>query len=545
MRSIYSDTGILYRFQLKPESARRISNHRQIGTYVLQCFTEKMMDLDELIRQLRNMYHEKIRCLEDENYFNKESRRDAVQILTIHSAKGLEFPVVFMAGGSGLYPVDSDYIDLQKESGGREYWLDTGNKIVREQKGLQIDQEKRRLYYVALTRAKYKLYLPIFDDYETPTTDGLFDSPSANSPSKSFLSRCLTDASNNDKASYFYRESGLSKSKPDSLPERTEKSNQRAIRRMIEELQGMDKTPGCIQLLKDLNMHKRRQMQTSYSALTAGLVQGHLQGRENKDEYHEDRKQLEENIKEAELPRGAATGNMLHEILENISFDTVASVLKPRQLLENPEIRKLITAKMRTYHISEQYSQESCEIIWKVLQIKIYDPFSKTELICLGDLTQDLYKTEMEFHFTFGGNGCVFPKRDLVAGYVIGYIDLLFRYRDRYYILDWKSNWLKKYDQEHIKTSMDENKYTVQAMLYSLALHKWLGCILEKEYDYSRDFGGVIYIYLRGVGVDADQSGIYTDRPSQQALNKKFPDEMQKLFYGGYLASVLNQRKTR
>ena len=87
---------------------------------------------------------------------------------------------------------------------------------------------------------------------------------------------------------------------------------------------------------------------------------------------------------------------------------------------------------------------------------------------------------------------------DPVEGFMHGFIDLLFRFGDRYYLIDWKSNWLGNqpadYASEGMKRAMLEHNYYLQYHLYTLAADLFL----EKRlpgYDYQKHFGGVFYIF--------------------------------------------------
>ena len=87
-------------------------------------------------------------------------------------------------------------------------------------------------------------------------------------------------------------------------------------------------------------------------------------------------------------------------------------------------------------------------------------------------------------------------------GYLKGYIDLVFEAAGRYYILDWKSNHLgyarEDYAEDRLALAMQEHGYHLQYLLYTAALHRYLGRRLA-DYDYERDFGGVLYLFVRGV----------------------------------------------
>ncbi|MCU8648091.1 PD-(D/E)XK nuclease family protein, partial [Escherichia coli] len=159
--------------------------------------------------------------------------------------------------------------------------------------------------------------------------------------------------------------------------------------------------------------------------------------------------------------------------------------------------------------------------------------------ISLSQLTERDKQVEMEFYlpitkpliasqldtlirqFDSLSAGC--PPLDFlqVRGMLKGFIDLVFRHQGRYYLLDYKSNWLGEdssaYTQQAMAAAMQEHRYDLQYQLYTLALHRYLRHRIA-DYDYERHFGGVIYLFLRGVDRDNPQQGIYTTRPDGELI---------------------------
>ncbi len=105
-----------------------------------------------------------------------------------------------------------------------------------------------------------------------------------------------------------------------------------------------------------------------------------------------------------------------------------------------------------------------------------------------------------------------------VAGYMNGFIDLVFRHDGRFYIIDWKSNFLgaapADYASDRLMQAMRDNFYFLQYHLYTLALHRYLQ-LRRPGYDYGQHFGGVFYVFLRGLSKDEPSPGIFFDRPQQ------------------------------
>jgi exodeoxyribonuclease V beta subunit len=109
-----------------------------------------------------------------------------------------------------------------------------------------------------------------------------------------------------------------------------------------------------------------------------------------------------------------------------------------------------------------------------------------------------------------------------MRGYMKGFMDLVFRFDGRFYLVDWKSNLLgnrpEDYRAEVLPRVMAERYYLLQYHLYTVALDQYLRLRLP-GYDYDAQFGGVFYIFLRGIDPDlGPEYGIFRDRPTRQLV---------------------------
>ncbi|KAA6187062.1 exodeoxyribonuclease V subunit beta [Thiohalocapsa marina] len=125
-------------------------------------------------------------------------------------------------------------------------------------------------------------------------------------------------------------------------------------------------------------------------------------------------------------------------------------------------------------------------------------------------------------------------RQDALNGMLKGFIDLVFEHQGRYYVLDWKSNWLgpddDAYTPEAMRAAMLQHRYDLQYALYLLALHRQLRARLP-GYDYDRDIGGAVYVFLRGSG--AASQGLFTDRPPRALI-----EGLDRLFAGHSSPSI-------
>ena len=115
-------------------------------------------------------------------------------------------------------------------------------------------------------------------------------------------------------------------------------------------------------------------------------------------------------------------------------------------------------------------------------------------------------------------------------GFLNGSIDLVAQAYGKYYIIDWKSNNLgdsfTDYGCENIEAEMKKHNYYLQYMLYLAAFDRYMKSV-DKNYSYEKNFGGIRYIFLRGVQAGSCETGIFPDRPEESELRK-----IQKLFEG-------------
>ncbi|MFT4248815.1 MAG: exodeoxyribonuclease V subunit beta [Pseudomonas sp.] len=134
----------------------------------------------------------------------------------------------------------------------------------------------------------------------------------------------------------------------------------------------------------------------------------------------------------------------------------------------------------------------------------------------LAQLPEAQRRNEMEFHFAmqptrvdallallhrFGvvAERRAFGARQRLEGLMTGLIDLTYHFEGRWYVLDYKSNRLPAYDPDALARAMAHSEYELQALIYTVALHRWLRFRLGEAYDYARDFGGVRYLFCRGL----------------------------------------------
>jgi exodeoxyribonuclease V beta subunit len=225
--------------------------------------------------------------------------------------------------------------------------------------------------------------------------------------------------------------------------------------------------------------------------------------------------------------RGRRTGDFFHGVLEYMDFQDLGA------------LTTLIDTKLRTYGFSQTLHRPAInQILRQLMEIEL-EPGMR-----LADIPMQERLSEVEFtyplaHLTPASLVKVLGKCanlagdirarmgnlrfDPVEGFMRGFLDLLFRVKDRYYLVDWKSNWLGSqpadYGPEGMQRAMLEHNYYLQYHLYTLAVDLFLKKRLP-GYDYQTHFGGVLYIFLRGIDPKDPSRGVFRDRPAVETVRR-------------------------
>jgi exodeoxyribonuclease V beta subunit len=239
------------------------------------------------------------------------------------------------------------------------------------------------------------------------------------------------------------------------------------------------------------------------------------------------------------FPRGAKAGTFMHDVFEHLDFANE----------DNSLTEKLVADKLVEYGFEPAWQETLCDMIQRVLSVPL-DPARND--FTLSRIQNKNRLNELEFYFPlksitpkkfktlFARHGGLefsadFPERiegldfSPVRGLMKGFMDMVFQFESRYYLVDWKSNLLgtrvEDYGRKNLAAVMEREFYLLQYHIYSLALNQYLHLRLP-GYDYKTHFGGVYYLFLRGVDPDrGPEFGIFRDRPSG-ALIKELSENL-------------------
>lgn len=241
------------------------------------------------------------------------------------------------------------------------------------------------------------------------------------------------------------------------------------------------------------------------------------------------------------FPRGASAGECVHDVFEHVDF------------ADSSGWDEAIAAALTRHpqRLPGMTTEESRPRLARLLRGLLADVLATPlgEGVLLGRVKRQERLSEMAFRLPAAGltpqvlnawlqkHGYAMPRLNFhdLRGYLQGFIDLVFRANGRYYLLDWKSNHLghtpEAYFAEPMAEEMAAHGYHLQYLLYTLALKRYLALRLP-DFDYERDFGGVFYLFVRGVRPgwqrpDGQAAGVYFHRPAEAVI-----EELDKLILG-------------
>ena len=458
---------------------RRWAATRQILDRLLTEVGRKALSVGDFAATLRKWRKTEVGKGEDAALRQTENESDCVQIMTMHASKGLEFKVVFVA--TGFSPSSSESAERQEEV---------------------------RLFYVALTRAEHKLYLPWskwaahtrIQKKETVEECGI---GSAKSPllGEGFLSQGIQAwcaARGLSPANATAADLPISPPRPDAAES-------------VE-------TPAVAEALPTVyaipSLRGRRMRWDSFSSLKAQSALAHLEPMEatEVDEADGDTETVRASHGATLLPRTAVSGTVFHEIMERLCRNneckgevgfSVGKLDLETALAETGGLMDIVRRAMRRNAVENSESgDDSTErtlgrMAWNALNTEIV---IGSRHFCLKDIDAANRLAEVEFAIDESAAlGSPLPGRD---GVFNGSVDLLVRPEGKdgpVCVLDWKTNSLPDYSAERIEAAMDEAGYPLQFKLYTLAVNRWLG---------EGAVAGVAYLFVRG-GEFTGSAGVY------------------------------------
>jgi len=496
---------------------------------------------------------------EDEHKLRLESEQDRVKILTLHAAKGLEFNIVFCPflwqGKPEITKSKNEVISAHiNEQAVVDFGSEQFDELLDKANNEQL-MESLRLLYVALTRPVHKCFLVWADVqyhqyiYTANSAlawllygdDKLLTNPSAmlRNKVKGFKFADIKQGVINFCETAKQRHPSHIKHNHANVAYNIVSTND------VEKYQAQESIDKQLQISPSLSrVLFPSWYQASFSSLTSGQHASIEQL--NHSESDIDQSLLLEVEQENELvdewsifnfPRGAMPGECIHSIFEHWDFNSSDEDLL-KTLVEDNLDKFAIASKEKRSHWVEPLANNILHTLSK--------PLNRTGFALKDVAPQD---RQAEFQFLLSGRTSIRAIQSIIAnpkftvpapfveaskqlepkhiqGFLVGFIDLVFKDpKGQFHVLDWKSNHLgysyKEYAPELIEHAMAKTHYYLQAILYLLALHRYLKQQIP-DYTIEKHLGGAWYVFARGIDITQDQdeiaSGIYQWQPSAELI---------------------------
>lgn len=496
----------------QPQAERALTNLHHIVERLQQASIDEHLAINKTLDWLRHAIQQAPQNSADDQQLRLESDEDAVKIVTLHSSKGLEYPVVFCPSlwqRSDWLKSEQNLIQCHENG---EMIADLGSEKFAERREQAVREELAedlRLFYVAATRAKYRCYIAWAD---VRTKDKANDSALA----------YLLDLGVADFAAQQQILQALASDLPQSFEYRLLATNA-AVTGHYRSSAGSEMLT-CRQRQRSLQTYWQMSSYTALSALSlhdapelpedkaveaAGVVFAELPA------------VTESTLAPAsfaELPKGAQTGNVVHSLLETLSFQRLAT---------GEGISQARDQSIRRYGLNI----DNPTLIDRLLQTVVNSPLGADGDFRLKDLPAERCLKEMPFYLAMQNMDAARINRILadspayqslsskqMCGYLTGFIDLICEYQGKYYVMDYKTNSMPDYRPETLLQAMREHNYGLQYWLYSLVLDRYLQQRLS-GYEYGRHFGGVKYLFVRGMEEENPGAGVFADLPDQGMLD--------------------------
>lgn len=569
---------MLHDFRLPAVLFRRADGERVLTNLLhlselLQTAAGELDGEQALIRHLAEHLQDDAQAAE-EQILRLESDEGLVQVVTIHKAKGLQYPLVFLPFICGFRPEDGQSPPL--------FWRDTeGRPQVRwNPDDLDIAAADRgrlaedlRLLYVAVTRAQHQCWMGIGPvrrgqargNQLHRSAFGYLLAGGAEIPDGQLRPALLalagadTETAGTETTDIQPVDAQPPDTQPlgtqylDTPPPDTQPADIPAAIAVLpapEATDALHQPPAAVEIPGSPREPWRAAREhwwiASYSALRAeDLPQHSRPAFEAPDTAQEDRfgEVADEPDADAErvgrpapvvsglhrFPRGAEPGTFLHGLLEWAAREGFAAVAANPARLRDTVARR---CRRRSWeHWVEPVTDWLLRLLIEPLELP-----GTTSPLRFGELA--VYQPELEFWFethwvdasridalvragTLDTAARPPMQPRILNGMLKGFIDLVFEHEGRFYTLDYKSNWLGPGPSDYNAVSMRErvldSRYDLQYVLYTLALHRLLR-VRVPEYAYERHVGGAVTWFLRGL--DAPGGGVHFERPPAHLIEE-------------------------
>jgi exodeoxyribonuclease V beta subunit len=535
---------------------RSLTNILHLAELLHHAAGEKKLSITGLLGFLRERLTSP-QTLDSEHQLRLESDANRVRIVTIHKAKGLEYPIVFCPfawEGTRLSGKKEclfhQWQDPEKDI---ELIFDAGSPDLDTHLEMALQEElaeNLRLLYVALTRAVHRCYLAwgAFNSAETSAPAYLFHQPlpkesdkNAMAPNEQFSSlmhdsaarfKNLTDQEIIEELEEVVSQSGGAAKLTimDAYPQQT-RYQQIDTENILQYRKFTGNINSDWRIASFSSLTSKRQTFSIRDSLPDRDIDPHPPAHDTLDSSEND-----SGYTIFSFPHGARPGTFFHDLLEHLDFNSADKSLQ----------KKLITEKLMQYGYEIHWYPAIADMLDNLLKLDLHANIPELKLSKIQNTNR---LNELEFYFPLAAMssasiknlftndrpGTITESKEMpgqlgrlmfspVRGFMKGFIDLVFEFGGKYYLLDWKSNYLgnrtEDYQQAKLAEVMWSRYYFLQYHIYCLAVHQYLQNRLP-GYQYDRHFGGVFYIFMRGVNRNRGPDyGIFYDLPDPSLMTK-------------------------
>jgi len=492
-QTLIAEQELVKRLQPEADSERCITNFLHLAE-LLQSNTSDA-DLPGILSWLNTQIQSPEKQAEAQQ-LRLESDENLVRIVTIHAAKGLQYSVVFL-------PFLWSARACRKDEALSFHFPDKPEQLVVDlgsgkPKHYQLAEQERlaedlRLLYVAVTRAQYACYF-CWGNIKDMALSAMHYLLHSNTPAL-HEALCALRSEHGDIIIHDYAENP-------ATPLPTEHIEQPLL--TVKTFDGQIDRRWRITSYSGLTTHRTSVTEQPDYDLPA-VATSHTQAG---------------GLTAFGFPRGADAGICLHAIMEHISFtdtethaavieDQLARAAYPEQW--NTVVADWLHAILNT-PLTNRQKLSDLNHCSRIDEMAFYFPLESVDTRAFNHILRQHRYPPLPKHNT------------LLHGLMIGFVDLVFEHQGQYFIADYKSNHLgdrpEDYQSQHLQAAMDEHRYDLQYLIYSVALHRYLGSKIP-DYRYEQHFGGIYYLFLRGMSPDYPPgNGVYYRCPDADLIRQ-------------------------
>ncbi len=487
------DTGLVNRELFFYGKSNHLAVYEKIFSFLLEEAYSKRLNLRELVQRLEFYMSENPYLPPRQlNHPSISSSDNGVQVMTVHKSKGLQAKVVILFGGLYRNPQRNPIVRYHVEGKARLAVGAKAQELAKDYISQEDAEEDARLIYVAITRARAKLYLPFFP------LNSLLKKP--NGFYARLNARLVELIEKNEASPDLFEIENFEVEDAIANVDAIGGLDYALAFESLPTSHSQDETATSVEprVVRATALETRSYSSMAQKAAPQRALESLLASRPE---------QVRPRDAVLELTSGPEMGTLIHRVLEKLDWSTVRNTPDFDEWKGLPHVREIFR---RALALSHGLEEEALETAMRVVHTALRAP------IALGDKTiadglcalPCLRECAFLFPYHLGANDGTSAG---TSGYFTGSIDLVFQYGGLTYFADWKTDVLASYDQASLAEHVERN-YQLQFMVYLVALLKLLR--IESPGQYDARFGGFLYLFVRGL-CEPGQSGqgVYFYRP--------------------------------